>query len=121
MILVDTSVWIDYLRNSNKNLEQLLFNNQVLLHPFVIGELACGNLKNRDNFLSLLNQLPLVISAKNEEVLFFIKQYNLMGRGIGYVDAHLLASTKLTDNTKFWTLDKKLLKLSSKLSLSYLI
>lgn len=92
MILVDTSVWIDHLRAGDEGLIALLSGNQVLTHPFVIGELACGNLANRREVLRLLGDLPKAPVATHAEVLFFIEQHALMGRGIGYVDAHLIAA-----------------------------
>lgn len=108
MILVDTSVWIDHLRNGNDRLVALLDEAMVTTHPFVIGELACGNLANRARVLTLLHNLPSVSVATDAEVLFYIEQRQLMGRGIGYIDAHLLAATALTGSTGLWTLDKRL-------------
>ncbi len=117
MVLVDSSVWVRHLRTGNSDLEILLNDGRVVCHPFVIGELACGNLKNRTEILSLLHALPMAKQAENEEVLQFIESNRLMGRGIGYVDAHLLASAVLTA-IPFWTLDKKLQEVSLKLGLS---
>ena len=93
MILADTSVWIDHLRLGEPGLVSLLNDMQVVAHPKVIGEVACGNLRNRDEVLDLLGALPAIPAATDEEVLFFIEQRQVMGRGIGYVDAHLLAAT----------------------------
>ena len=95
MILADTSIWVDHLRAGEPGLVSLLNDNQVLTHPMVIGELACGNLPNRDTVLGLLGALPAIHVATHEEVLFFIEQRQVMGRGIGYIDAHLLAAAKL--------------------------
>ena len=92
MILVDTSVWIDHLRKGDRGLAALLTASGVLMHPFVIGELACGNLRKRDEVLALLKDLPRVAVASDDEVLFFIERNALMGRGLGYVDVHLLAA-----------------------------
>ncbi len=117
MILVDTSIWIDHFRDKESKLAELLLSTDVLIHPFVIGELACGNIKNRQETLRLLDNLPKVISATNQEVLYFIEKNNLMGRGIGYIDAHLLASTALTNNVRIWTRDKRLKALSISLGL----
>lgn len=103
MILVDTSVWVDHLRAGDAELAALLNGSQVLMHPFVLGELACGNLRNRMEVLALLKDLPRAAVATDEEVLFFIEQHALMGRGIGYVDAHLLAAVALGDVTRLWT------------------
>ena len=108
MILVDTSVWIDHLRKGNVLLNSLLMNAAVLVHPFVIGELACGNLRNRNKILKLLGDLPASRVADDKEVLFFIERNNLMGHGIGYVDAHLLASASLSGPSRLWTVDRKL-------------
>lgn len=108
MILVDTSVWIDFLRDGNDQLAALLNEAAVWTHPFVIGELACGNLRNRSELLMLLHNLPRLAAATDAEVLFYIDQHQLMGRGIGYIDAHLLASTALAGPIKLWTLDRRL-------------
>jgi predicted nucleic acid-binding protein len=117
MILVDTSVWIDHLRKTETQLVQLLENTLVLMHPFIIGELACGNLQNRSQVLMLLENLPKAKEASNQEVLYFIEHNKLMGCGVGYIDAHLLASVALTDGTEIWTRDKKLKNLSKQLGL----
>jgi predicted nucleic acid-binding protein len=107
MVLVDTSVWRRHFRESDPNLVRLLEAGEVLCHPFIVGELACGNLKNRREILSLLELLPLAVQAKHREVLKFIEQNRLMGKGLGYIDVHLLASAVLT-GIPLWTLDKKL-------------
>lgn len=112
MILVDTSIWIDHLRADNNHLIELLDRSQVLLHPFIIGELACGNLRNREEILRLLNDLPQSPVASPEEALHFIEQNQLMGKGIGYIDVHLLAATALAENTRLWTSDKRLKKVT---------
>ena len=96
MILVDTSVWIDHLRKGNARLNALLLNAAVLIHPFVIGELACGNLHNRKRILNLLGDLPAGRVADDREALYFIEHNDLVGCGIGYIDAHLLASVSLS-------------------------
>lgn len=119
MVLVDTSVWISHLREGNKELETLLNNGDVMCHPFIMGELACGNIKNRIEILSLLRLLPVVIQAENEEVLQFIEANNLMGKGLGYIDMHLAASALLS-GVPMWTLDKSLAKISKKLDIGYL-
>jgi predicted nucleic acid-binding protein len=108
MILVDTSVWIDHLRAGVPSLAHALDQGRVLMHPFVIGELACGNLGNRTELLRLLGELPRVEVAEHDEVLVFIEAHALMGRGIGYVDAHLLASTALEGDVRLWTRDRRL-------------
>ena len=107
MVLVDTSVWVAHLRAGETGLIGLLNNSEVLIHPFIIGELACGNLKNRVEILSLLQSLPEAAIAEHAEVMQFIDDHQLMSRGIGYVDVHLLTSVMLT-GVSIWTFDKKL-------------
>ena len=119
MILVDTSVWIEHLRAGDDLLARLLESTQVLTHPFVIGELACGNLSNRTEILSLLADLPRAVVATDVEVLLFIEQHKLMGRGVGYIDAHLLASTALGNSARIWTRDKRLAALAVELDIAY--
>lgn len=119
MIVLDTSVWVDHLRQSDAQVVSVLQSDLVLLHPFVIGELACGNLKSRTEILGLLNTLPQARMAQEHEVLFFIDQHKLMGQGIGYIDAHLLAATVLTEGAKLWTRDKRLNQLAQRLGLAY--
>ena len=118
MVLVDTSIWIDHLRKSEPSLVELLEQNQVLMHPLVRGELACFNLKHRDSILSMLRDLPTATLASDEEVLLFIDRHSLMGRGIGYVDAHLLAATALSAPARLWTRDRALQDVSGKLEFS---
>ena len=119
MILVDTSVWVDHLRAGDAALGELLNQSQVLIHPFVLGELACGNLRGRGEVLRLLKALPQAIVASHEEALFFIERNTLMGRGIGYVDAHVLAAVALGGSTQLWTRDKRLRSVAEALSLAY--
>jgi len=119
MILVDTSVWIDHLRKNDMQLVQLLLSGMVVIHPFIIGEIACGNLKNRDKILSLLNNLELVKEATNKEVNYLIENQQLMGKGIGYIDAHLLASCLISQSTTIWTRDKRLLTQATRLAIHY--
>ncbi len=107
MILADTSVWVDHLRKGAPELASLLSNGQIVAHPFVIGELACGNLRNRSEVLSLLTALVPAKVAAHEEVLDFVSGRKLHGRGLGWVDVHLLASCLLTGCT-LWTRDKAL-------------
>ena len=108
MILVDTSVWIDHLRYGDSALVNLLNTGQALTHPFVIGELALGSLRQRDVILDTLNDMPRAKIATDEEVLAFINQSKLYGLGVGYIDAHLLTSVRLTPGTLLWTQDKRL-------------
>lgn len=118
MILVDTSVWVAHLREGVSKLEALLDEGDVMCHPFIIGELACGNLENRAEILSLLQALPMAAQAEHEEVMHFMESHGLMGKGLGYIDMHLLASAMLT-KVPLWTLDRKLNEISSRLGLSY--
>ncbi len=118
MVLVDTSVWVFHLRDGNVGLEKLLNNGKVACHPFILGELACGNLKNRDEILTYLQSLPMAILAEDEEVLEFIQNHQLMGRGLGYIDIHLIASAVLTD-LPLWTLDKTLDRFTKKIGIHY--
>ena len=119
MILVDTSIWIDYLRKGDEILVSLLNSPQVLTHPFVIGELACGNLKNRVTFLSLIKRLPTTPLVRDEEVLYFIDRNHLMGRGVGFIDVHLLASLALSNHGFLWTRDKRLAILAEELGMAF--
>jgi predicted nucleic acid-binding protein len=118
MILVDTSVWIDHLRAGDEQLTQWLGAGQVLVHPFVIGELALGNLRNRDTVLSALQDMPHAVVATELEVMRFIDQKGLFGLGIGYIDAHLLAAAMLTPGSLLWTRDKRLLAASARLGIA---
>jgi predicted nucleic acid-binding protein len=111
MVLVDTSVWIQHFRTGEPRLTELLSEALVLMHPFVLGELACGNLKNRAGILRNLGVLPTVASATHEETLDLIQNRKLWGQGIGWVDAHLLASALLS-NCGLWTLDERLRRLA---------
>lgn len=118
MVLVDTSVWVEHFRSGNIGLQDLLNGGDVACHLFIIGELACGNLSNRTEILSLLRALPLANHAEHEEVLHFIDGHKLMGKGLGYVDMHLIASAILS-KVPIWTLDKRLKDVSSRLGLDY--
>jgi predicted nucleic acid-binding protein len=118
MVLVDTSVWVAHLRRGDIGLEALLNEGDVVCHPFIVGELACGNLKNRSETLSLLKTLPMATHAEHDELMQFIENHSLMGKGLGYIDMHLLASAILS-KVLLWTLDKKLHQVSLKLGLAY--
>jgi len=120
MVLVDTSVWVNHLRNNDRQLEKLLFNGSVVCHPYIIGELACGNIKNRQEIISLLQALPQISLVEFEEFLYFIEQNKINDKGIGFVDIHLLASAKL-DQIPLWTADKRLQSASAELNLKYKI
>ena len=118
MILVDTSVWIDHLRSGDTLLAGLLEQGQVLSHPFIIGELALGNLRQRETVLADLRELPQASVALDDEVMLLIDRDRLFGIGIGYVDAHLLAATRLTQGAALWTRDKRLSAAAERLSLA---
>jgi predicted nucleic acid-binding protein len=107
LILVDTSVWVDHLHKKDSQLVELLEGNAVIMHPFVVGEIACGSLADRPLILDLLQLLPMATVAEFSEVLGYIERYKLHGKSIGYVDAHLLASAAI-GGAKLWTRDKKL-------------
>lgn len=117
MILVDTSVWIDHFRGRANRLHECLDLGIVLIHPFVIGEISCGNLQNRCYVLAMMSNLPSAFKATDKEVLDFIETRSLYGRGIGYIDTHLLASTALTPDALFWTMDTRLEKLAEEMGL----
>lgn len=118
MILVDTSIWIDHLRHTEPELVQALTNGQVMTHPFVIGELACGNLNNRAALLRDLRTLPQAAVVTEREALAFIDGRRLMGRGIGYIDVHLLASVVLAGGAVLWTRDRRLAAIAQELGVA---
>ena len=118
MILVDTSVWIDHLRSGDANLAALLDAGRVLAHPFVIGEIALGNLKRRARLLEALQDLPQASVAADAEILEFIEAGGLAGLGIGYVDVHLLASARLTAGSALWTRDRRLAEVAGRLGVA---
>lgn len=119
MVLVDTSVWVAHLRAGKIGLEGLLAEGRIVCHPFIIGELACGNLKNRSEILALLRALPSVVAAEQEEVMEFMKAHNLMGKGLGLMDVHLLAAAVLSE-ARLWTFDKNLSQTAGQLGLAHL-
>jgi predicted nucleic acid-binding protein len=118
MILIDTSIWVNHLRKGHDLLSLLLEQNLVLTHPFVIGELACGSMSNRHEILQLLETLPGIGIAHHAEVLHLIEAEHLYGQGIGWVDAHLLASTLLADSL-LYTTDKKLRRVTKSLGIAF--
>jgi predicted nucleic acid-binding protein len=110
MVLIDTSIWIDHFNRTDKTLQNLLNNYEAVIHPYILGELACGNIKNRKEILSLLNDLPSINKISDEEYYLFIDKNRLYGIGLGFVDIHLLASSMLSrcliytrDNNLFLT------------------
>ncbi|HUP44184.1 MAG TPA: type II toxin-antitoxin system VapC family toxin [Thermoanaerobaculia bacterium] len=118
MILVDTSVWIDHFRAADSRLITALEAEMVATHPFVVGELACGQIKRREEVLSLLGALPSIVVATHEDALELIDRHRLMGKGIGYIDVHLLTSLMLTPGAKLWTRDKRLQPVAADLRLT---
>jgi predicted nucleic acid-binding protein len=118
VVLVDTSVWVSHFRETHDGLVELLNNGEVVCHPFITGELACGSLKNRTSIIALLEALPRALVVDHEELLSFIEARKVMGKGLGYVDAHLLAAALLT-GVPLWTLDKKLDKVADGLQCKY--
>ena len=118
MVLVDTAIWVSHLKEGNADLKALLEDGEVLCHPYIMGELACGNLKNRHKILSLLKALPQAKVAGHEEVMNFIELHDLAGAGLGYVDMHLLASALLS-GSPLWTADRSLGAAAKKLGVAY--
>ena len=119
MILVDTSVWARHIDRGVDVLSGLLDAGDVSSHPYIVGEIALGNLRRRDAVLNDLRLLHQATVANHEEVMDMVERHKLFGRGIGYVDAHLLASARLTDDTLLWTLDKKLAAVAAQLAIAY--
>jgi hypothetical protein len=119
VILVDTSVWVEHLRSGNALLADELGAGRVLAHPFVIGELACGTLGNRREVIGLLGRLPAVPTATHAEALDFLERRALMGRGIGFIDVHLLASVALAAPARLWTRDRRLATVAAELNLAH--
>jgi predicted nucleic acid-binding protein len=119
VILADTSVWVDHLRSGVPELGSLLERGEILQHPFVRGELACGNLANRREVLDLLARLPAAPLASDEEAVAFIEGRGLMGRGIGYIDVHLLAAVALAGSARLWTRDRRLAAVAAELGAGF--
>jgi len=119
LILVDTSVWVDHLRRGDIALAIALNANTVAVHPFVIGELACGQLKARQQVLSLLASLPRVPPATDDEALYFLEHHRLYGRGLGYIDVHLLAAASLHAEARLWTRDRRLKTVAVELGVNH--
>ena len=119
MILVDTTIWIDHIRAPQEGLRRLLLAKQVLAHPHVIGEVMLGSLRQRAVVLEELRNLPPAVVAEDDEVMRLIERESLFGLGIGWVDAHLLASTRLTIGASLWTRDRILAAVASRLALAW--
>ena len=118
MILVDTSVWVDFLHKGDPHLRELLLHSKVATHPLVLGELACGSIQNRHNILSLLSDLHQAREASHDDVLHFISTHKLFGKGVGIVDMHLLCSA-IISNFQFWSKDKRLTAVSKKFKVAF--
>lgn len=119
MIVVDTSVWIDHLRAGSAPLARLLDRGEVLGHPWVVGELALGHIRQREEVIALLGSLPQATVATALEVLTLIERHELHGFGIGYVDAQLLAATMLSPDAALWTTDRRLLAVAARLGQTF--
>jgi len=119
LILVDTSVWIDHLHRPVAFLAEALEAEDVLIHPLIVGEVACGEIARRREILGLLSMLPSSVIASDAETLHFIERHHLMGKGIGYIDVHLLASVTLTDGAQLWTRDKRLAAIAAQLRIGF--
>ena len=119
MIILDTSVWIDHTRENNDHLFELFEEGEILVHPFMIGEVALGSLRDHDKIIASLLEMPSSRVASDTEVLSLIRNRFLAGSGIGYVDAHLLASTRLTPETLLWTRDKRLRRVAEAMGVAY--
>jgi predicted nucleic acid-binding protein len=118
MVLVDTSVWVSHLRLGNPKLQEMLQEGKVVSHPFIIGELTCGNISNRVEIISLMQSLPMLDIVEHEELLLFIEHNKMMGTGLGFVDVHLMAAAILA-GIPLWTQDKKLRQACSRLSIDF--
>lgn len=118
MILADTSIWVAHLRLADPTLGMRLRAREILSHPFVIGELAMGNLGQRAAKLQLLDELPKAVVASHDEVMTLIEQHGLHGLGVGYIDMHLLASTRLTPGARLWTRDQRLHAVGAQMGVS---
>lgn len=119
MVLADTTIWIDHLRHGDRRLVDLLQDGLVASHPFVVGELSLGSLRHRRETLHLLRRLPQAVVATDDEVALLIEGSRLFSRGIGYVDAHLVASVRLTPEVRLWTRDRRLHSVANDLSIAF--
>lgn len=119
MILADTSLWVDHLGKGDEPMQALLDRREIVIHPFVIGEISLGSLRHRQRVMSDLLALPPTVVAQHDELPAFIERHELFGSGIGYVDVHLLAATMLTPETRLWTRDKRLNDAASRLGVAF--
>jgi predicted nucleic acid-binding protein len=118
LLLVDSGIWIDHMRKNDADLHEALMAERILSHPFVTGEIAMGSLKDRHDVLDLLARLPQADQARDEEVLDLVEQRRLFSLGLGWVDAHLLASTLLTADAGLWTRDRRLREAAARLGVA---
>ncbi len=118
MILLDTSVWIDHFRHGNRVVMRLLAQDHVFMHPYIVGELACGSLRKRQETLSALQELSQLAVVPDSDVLFFLERQKLFGKGLGYVDLHLLAATVM-HHAQLWTMDKILHRCAAELHVQW--
>jgi predicted nucleic acid-binding protein len=118
MILVDTSIWVDHFHRGDPHLAQTLEDGLVLMHPMVLGEIACGNLQRRSEILGNLQQLPPAVPAEHSEVMHFMERHKLYASGLGFIDMHLLASALLT-HCRFWTRDSRLANAAASLKIAF--
>lgn len=118
MILADTSVWVDHLRTPNDQLQGLLDRQQIIIHPFVVGELALGNMRQRARISFALKRLPQAMVARDSDVLSLIDNHRLHGRGVGYIDVHLLASVLITPEAVIWSRDRRLMAIADDLAVA---
>ena len=118
MILADTSIWIRHFRSANDVLSKELLRGRIATHRFIIGELACGNLPERQQTLRYFSHLPMATTCLDKEAMFLIERHNLMGKGIGYIDAHLLASAMINGLT-LWTADRRLQEIAHSFNIGF--
>jgi predicted nucleic acid-binding protein len=118
MILVDSSVWIDHFRSAEPLLQQLIIERNVLSHPFVVGELAMGSIRDREIAIQALSRLPGTVLMEDDDVLALVARFKLYGRGLGYIDAHLLASTRSTPAASIWTRDRRVRSVAEELGIA---
>lgn len=118
MILADSSIWIDHLRSNDPTLQALLENEEIVTHPFVIGELSLGHIPRYDEIMKMLSDLPAIARADDGEIRHLIRSRRLYGTGIGYVDAHLLASIMISRSDRLWTRDRRLHRIAEGMGLN---
>lgn len=118
-VLVDTAVWSQHFKHNSEDLQRLLLTNRVRMHPMILGEIACGTPPSRATTLSHFALLPTVATATNQEVMDFLDRHQLYSKGCGWVDFHLLVSVLISENTAFWTRDKRLRTLAKQFKVAF--